>query len=439
MKSFQRTQRPSVNASKGIAPSSRLTLGSVWDASEQEADRVAQAVTVGPDASQTRSPGSADGAAGALPHEASQSVHEVLGSKGEPLDPPTRVFMERRFGHDFSRVRIHAGARAADSARSVGAVAYTVGDQIAFGHGSYQPRSPAGRQLIAHELAHTLQRGAGPPVVRRAITYPVAPITPEDPIMRVLTDPRGSLAYTTPTINSVPLGADVDYAMAVGMIQTSFSPGEAEPVPSPAPAKTPPPTAGSGAGSGSGTGSGSGAPAPPAATPCRYKDFGVDISAKIRQPKPPRGTKWGPTDVDASTLPGVPAVCRGKRHVSVTMIGKPTTKDFYAFLAANEQDHVKDLKAASNTFLVPYYQSIMALRGTGAAVADCKKDLDAQRGRLSDRPIRSFLDKVVADIAVRDVPGGHQTEEDTHVTDPSCSAMEITGRPKPPPPRRRAP
>src|SRR4029453_19072755 len=115
------------------------------------------------------------------------------------------------------------------------------------------------------------------------------------------------------------------------------------------------------------------------ATPCRYKDFGVDISAKIRQPKPPRGTKWGPTDVDASTLPGVPAVCRGKRHVRVTMIGKPTTKDFYAFL-------------------VPYYQSIMALRGTGAAVADCKKDLDAQRGRLSDRPIRSFLDKVVADI-----------------------------------------
>lgn len=175
---------------------------------------------------------------------------------------------------------------------------------------------------------------------------------------------------------------------------------------------------------------------------CRFKDFNVEVSAKIRQPAAPAGTRWGPTIVDGSTVPGIPAICRRNRRISVTMVGKPTTRDFYTFLAANEQQHVTDLKASSNRFLIPYYQSIMALRGTGATLADCHTDLNAQLGRLPDRLIRSFATEVLAGIAGRDVPGGHQTEEATHVTDPdpaNCTTMEITGKPKPapPPPARR--
>jgi hypothetical protein len=57
-------------------------------------------------------------------------VHEVLRSPGAPLDPSTRAFMEPRFGHDFSRVRVHADTRAAESARAVKARAYTVGRDV---------------------------------------------------------------------------------------------------------------------------------------------------------------------------------------------------------------------------------------------------------------------------------------------------------------------
>jgi hypothetical protein len=69
--------------------------------------------------------------------------------------------MESRFGHDFSNVRVHADGKAADSARSVDALAYTVGRDVVFGQNQYQPASAAGRSLIAHELTHVVQqRGA---------------------------------------------------------------------------------------------------------------------------------------------------------------------------------------------------------------------------------------------------------------------------------------
>jgi hypothetical protein len=66
--------------------------------------------------------------------------------------------MERRFQHDFSRVRVHADARAAESARAVGAAAYTVGEHVAFADGRYAPRTPAGAHVLAHELAHVRQQ-----------------------------------------------------------------------------------------------------------------------------------------------------------------------------------------------------------------------------------------------------------------------------------------
>lgn len=88
-------------------------------------------------------------------------VHEVLGSPGYPLDHGVRSFMESRFGHDFSRVRIHTDSRAAESARAVNALAYTVGQDLAFGAGRYVPESVEGQRLIAHELTHVVQQSAG--------------------------------------------------------------------------------------------------------------------------------------------------------------------------------------------------------------------------------------------------------------------------------------
>jgi hypothetical protein len=85
-------------------------------------------------------------------------VHEVLAAPGQPLDLATRALMGRRFGHDFSRVRVHTDSRAAESARSVLARAYTVGPHVVFGDGEYAPRTHQGSELLAHELAHTVQQ-----------------------------------------------------------------------------------------------------------------------------------------------------------------------------------------------------------------------------------------------------------------------------------------
>ncbi|MDP8993221.1 MAG: DUF4157 domain-containing protein [Actinomycetota bacterium] len=91
-------------------------------------------------------------------------MREVLQSPGQPLDRQTRAFMEPRFGHDFSRVRVHTDRKAAESARAVDALAYTAGAHVVFGPGSYEPQVERGRRLLAHELAHVaLQPSAGEP------------------------------------------------------------------------------------------------------------------------------------------------------------------------------------------------------------------------------------------------------------------------------------
>lgn len=85
-------------------------------------------------------------------------VHEVLNSQGQPLDTSTRAFMEPRFGHDFSRVRVHANSKATESARAVNSLAYTVGQDVVFGEGQYAPGTSAGQKLLAHELVHVVQQ-----------------------------------------------------------------------------------------------------------------------------------------------------------------------------------------------------------------------------------------------------------------------------------------
>ena len=89
-------------------------------------------------------------AVGALPHirrfsgesngqSASASVDQALAGPGKPLEPALRQGMEQRFGYDFSRVRVHSGAKAEQSARELSAHAYTVGQDIVFGAGLFAP------------------------------------------------------------------------------------------------------------------------------------------------------------------------------------------------------------------------------------------------------------------------------------------------------------
>jgi hypothetical protein len=81
-----------------------------------------------------------------------------LRSPGMPLDSGTRALFEPRFGHDFSKVRVHADTEAAESALTLGARAYTLGTDVVFAAGQYAPTTRRGEALLAHELAHIIQQ-----------------------------------------------------------------------------------------------------------------------------------------------------------------------------------------------------------------------------------------------------------------------------------------
>lgn len=92
------------------------------------------------------------------PISAPPIVHQVLNSPGRPLDASTRSFMEPRFGHDFSKVRVHTDDKASKSAQEVNALAYTVGLNVVFASGEYSPQQTRGKELLAHELSHVVQQ-----------------------------------------------------------------------------------------------------------------------------------------------------------------------------------------------------------------------------------------------------------------------------------------
>lgn len=143
----------------------RLAIGASNDPLEREADRVADQVLAQPAHGAIRSvaariqrySGQPSGETAAAP----ASVDHALAGSGRPLEPTLQQDMEGRFGHDFSRVQVHADATAGQSARDVNAHAYTVGHHIVFGASRYAPGTQQGRRLLAHELTHVLQQSEG--------------------------------------------------------------------------------------------------------------------------------------------------------------------------------------------------------------------------------------------------------------------------------------
>ncbi|UXH79175.1 eCIS core domain-containing protein [Roseateles amylovorans] len=104
---------------------------------------------------------------------------------GQALPAPVRAYMEPRFRADFSPVRLHTDARSAALAAQLGARAFTVGRDIHFARDAYQPDSPSGRELIAHELTHTIQQRAAPqvgPVHREAATEVGPAVSTSEPV-----------------------------------------------------------------------------------------------------------------------------------------------------------------------------------------------------------------------------------------------------------------
>jgi hypothetical protein len=156
-------QKIPVSPPPARAIQAKLAINQPGDACEQEADRIAVQVLAAPAlAGVTRARVQFQRLAGQSvgPMEAAPaSVEQALAIPGRPLELALRQDMEKRFGYDFSRVRIHCGTAAEQSARDVDARAYTLGRDIVFGAGGFAPGTQAGRRLIAHELTHVVQQG----------------------------------------------------------------------------------------------------------------------------------------------------------------------------------------------------------------------------------------------------------------------------------------
>ncbi len=162
----------------------KLAINEPGDQYEQEADQVSEqvmATSAGPAVSGApphiqRFSGQSTGQADAAP----ASVDQALASPGTPLELALRQDMEQHFGYDFSRVRMHSGAAAEQSAGDVNAHAYTVGHDIVFGAGLFAPETHEGRRLIAHELTHVVQQAGadGMSVSRNNTQRGLSPISP---------------------------------------------------------------------------------------------------------------------------------------------------------------------------------------------------------------------------------------------------------------------
>lgn len=184
--------RISVHPPAAAAIQTKLAIGKPGDEYEQEADRLAEQAVRMPEpqprhvcscggtcplcrAEQQRAArgivqrmrtGLGDARTTAVP----PIVDQALRSPARALDPQASSFFGPRFGHDFAGVRVHDDATAADSARALNARAYTVGRDVVFARGQYEPATTSGRLLLAHELVHVVQQsGAAAPRVQAKV------------------------------------------------------------------------------------------------------------------------------------------------------------------------------------------------------------------------------------------------------------------------------
>jgi len=239
--------QPLVIPTRRLPIQAKLTIGQPNDKYEQEADSVADRVmrmsdadvaqrvktgTVQPMQIQRRCPECEEEMAQRQPMEEEEELQakempgktptvapnlesriNSLKGGGQPLDSATRSFFEPRFGHDFSNVRVHTDSSSADTAKSINARAFTLGNHVAMGSGEYQPNSQSGQRLLGHELTHVVQQGELQTSSKVQKQEP-APIVITDRLTEPLSGgewQRLEIWQSNGEIGSEPLSADPDH------------------------------------------------------------------------------------------------------------------------------------------------------------------------------------------------------------------------------------
>jgi len=227
------------------APQAKLAVSQPADPLEQEADRIADEVVAlsplgalepqGNDAQSLRGGGHSTrmlgqplahslDTAGESGNTSTAPTASPTSSGGEPLSGAAQRYMQPRFGHDFSQVRVHSDHAANRSAEALNAQAYTLGNDVVFAAGKYAPGTRDGDRLLAHELSHVLQQTGGKPFdekVRRASSIPAGSVLQRAP--KTADDPFG--------IGFSPIPSPPQFTGPLGVLLEEVAEGTAKPDP----------------------------------------------------------------------------------------------------------------------------------------------------------------------------------------------------------------
>ncbi len=337
----------------GQSLQTKLSINEPGDRYEQEADRVAeQVMRMGETLSQSdtakisrsrlvqRNAGANAAGAGAAP----AIVQDVLSSPGEPLDAGTRAFFEPRFGHDFSQVRVHSDRHAAESARAVNALAYTVGAHVSFSAGQYRTNSTEGRRLLAHELTHVVQQSAAgsyrAPSLQRTASFVNGSISETlnlaDRVLNGQSAGETDFVLNGSTFTTVTTVNDGVKALHVPRLGSS---------------------------------------ARGRRTRCWFAsvpDNEVSFAMRILSPDP-----WSAATTKAAMgnlLPGLSAACSGADTATFTVNGSPKNQDQRDRTRAHEQRHADDYQVILNDIIAPWDKAVTEARAKRKAVVDADKD-----------------------------------------------------------------
>jgi hypothetical protein len=338
----------------GQSSQTKLPINQAGDGYEQEADQVAEQVMRMTEPASARDTSKIStsalvqrnvGASAAGPPAAAPAiVQDVLSSPGEPLNAETRAFFEPRFGHDFSRVRVHSDRHAAASARAVNALAYTVGADVSFGAGQYRVNSTQGRRLLAHELTHVVQQSAAgsyrAPRLQRTASF-VNGSTSEtlnlaDRVLNGQSAGETDFVLNGSTFTPVTTVNDGVKALHVPRLGSSASGRQ---------------------------------------TRCWFAsvpDNEVSFAMRILSPDP-----WSAATTKAAMgnlLPGLSAACSGADAATFTVNGSPKNQDQRDRTRVHEQRHADDYQVILNDIIAPWDKAVTEARAKRKAVVDADKD-----------------------------------------------------------------
>ncbi|HEY9610910.1 eCIS core domain-containing protein [Allocoleopsis sp.] len=169
----------------------------------------------------------AKGTADATPEVAPnlESRIQTMRGGGQPLADSTRTFFESRFGYDFGGVRVHTDSQAAETTSHLNAQAFTIGRNIFFNAGRYEPHTNSGKWLLAHELTHTLQQNPTQPLTaKRKIVQPQSEGGKGHPALRL--KKNGAMSSTTPSGNAISQNSNPTIQRKAGGTKAPASPAQ---------------------------------------------------------------------------------------------------------------------------------------------------------------------------------------------------------------------